>query len=85
MRMPASNCAPSRASVFSGQYGPRHGVYTVGTSARGQAKDRKLIPIKNTVYLAPEIETLSEVLQAGGYRNSFRQVAFVYGSDEAGI
>ena len=28
---PASNCAPSRASVFSGQYGPRHGIYTVGT------------------------------------------------------
>ena len=37
----ASNCAPSRACVFSGQYSPRHGVYTVGTSARGQAKDRK--------------------------------------------
>ena len=65
---PASNCAPSRASVFSGQYGPRHGVYTVGTSARGEVIDRKLIPIKNTVHLAPEIETLSEVLQAGGYR-----------------
>ena len=65
---PAANCAPSRACVFSGQYGPRHGVYTVGTSERGYAKDRKLIPIENTLYLAPEIETLSEVLQAGGYR-----------------
>ena len=31
----AANCAPSRAVLMSGQYGPRHGVYTVSPSARG--------------------------------------------------
>ena len=49
---PAANCAPSRACVMSGQYSPRHGVYTVGSSERGKSKDRKLIPIKNTLLLA---------------------------------
>ncbi|MHC4542321.1 MAG: sulfatase-like hydrolase/transferase, partial [Planctomycetota bacterium] len=28
----APNCAPARASLLSGQYGPRHGVYTVNSS-----------------------------------------------------
>ncbi len=27
----APNCAPSRACLLSGQYSPRHGVYTVGS------------------------------------------------------
>ncbi len=44
---PAANCGPSRVSVFSGQAGPRHGVYTVGSSARGNALHRKIIPIEN--------------------------------------
>lgn len=65
---PAANCAPSRACVFSGQSGPRHGVYTVNSSARGKAKDRKLIPVKNTLFLDPEKPTLATVLQAAGYR-----------------
>jgi arylsulfatase A-like enzyme len=66
---PAANCAPSRACVFSGQYGPRHGVYTVGTSERGHAAARKLIPVKNTQHLAPEMVTLAEALKAGGYES----------------
>src|SRR5210317_862744 len=33
----APNCAPSRACLLSRWYGPRHGVYTVGTSSRGQS------------------------------------------------
>lgn len=65
---PAANCAPSRACVFSGQYGPRHGVYTVGSSARGKTEHRKLIPIQNTQHLKPDILTLGEALKAGGYR-----------------
>ena len=27
----ASNCAPSRANMMSGQWAPRHGIYTVGS------------------------------------------------------
>ncbi|MDZ8120037.1 sulfatase [Pontiella agarivorans] len=65
---PAANCAPSRAWVLSGQYGPRHGVYTVNSSERGKAQHRKLVPIKNTTVLAPGNATLADALQAAGYR-----------------
>ena len=61
------NCAPSRASLMSGQYTPRHGVYTVSSSARGKAKDRKLIPIENRTELADEVVTLAEALRDAGY------------------
>lgn len=63
----APNCAPSRACLMSGQYSPRHGVYTVSNSDRGSSKHRKLIPIKNTIHLADEFVTMGEALQAGGY------------------
>ena len=33
----AANCAPSRACLISGQNTPRHGVYTVSPSARGNS------------------------------------------------
>ena len=63
----APNCAPSRACLMSGLYGPRHGVYTVANSDRGQSKYRKLVPIKNTRELAGRFETIAEVLQKAGY------------------
>ena len=64
----AANCAPSRASLMTGQYTPRHGIFTVGNSDRGKAQHRKLIPIKNTTILDPKFTTLGEALQARGYR-----------------
>ena len=64
---PAANCAPSRACVLSGQAGPRHGVYTVGSSERGEAKDRKLIPVENIKHLNSKNLTIPAVLQAAGY------------------
>ena len=63
----APNCAPSRACLMSGLYGPRHGVFTVGNSDRGQAKFRKLIPTKNTTELADKFVTVAESLQSAGY------------------
>ncbi len=63
----APNCAPTRACLMSGQYTPRHGVYTVGNSDRGQTQRRKLIPIANTTTLNPKIVTLGESLKAAGY------------------
>ena len=63
----AANCAPSRAVLMSGQYGPRTGVYTVSPSARGNAKTRKLVPIKNTRGLTHGIVTLGETLKSAGY------------------
>lgn len=65
---PAANCAPSRACVHSGQWGARHGVYTVGTSERGKAQHRKIIPTKNRESLPPEVYTMAEALRDGGYR-----------------
>ena len=41
----AANCAPSRASIHTGKWTTRHQIYTVNNSDRGEAKDRKLIPI----------------------------------------
>lgn len=51
----ASNCAPSRACLMSGQWTPRHGIYTVTDSERGNSKDRKLIPTPNNEYLKDDI------------------------------
>ncbi|MBN1672346.1 MAG: sulfatase [Kiritimatiellae bacterium] len=61
------NCAPTRASIMSGQYAPRHGIYTVGSSARGQANQRKLIPVENSRTLPAERVTPAEALKAAGY------------------
>ncbi|MDP7275968.1 MAG: sulfatase [Planctomycetaceae bacterium] len=61
------NCAPTRACLMSGQYSPRHGIYTVSTGARGQAKFRKLIPVVNRTVLDTGILTLAERLQSAGY------------------
>jgi arylsulfatase A-like enzyme len=63
----APNCAPSRACLLSGQYGPRHGIYTVGNSDRGKAQFRKLVPTKNTTVLADRFVTIAESLQSAGY------------------
>ncbi|MBD3386690.1 sulfatase-like hydrolase/transferase [candidate division KSB1 bacterium] len=51
----APNCAPTRASLLSGQYSPRHGVYTVGSPERGNPRFRKLVPVANNPVLSPEI------------------------------
>ncbi|WP_216624613.1 sulfatase-like hydrolase/transferase [Paenibacillus foliorum] len=36
------NCSPTRASLMTGLYTPRHGVYTVASPERGAAHLRKL-------------------------------------------
>lgn len=63
----APNCAPSRACLMTGQYTPRHGIYTVGNPARGKARYRKLIPIKNETTLPQEAVTIAEELAKAGY------------------
>lgn len=63
----ASNCAPSRACMMSGQWAPRHGIFTVGNPDRGKAKDRKLIPIANNVTLGDPFFLLPEALKELGY------------------
>jgi arylsulfatase A-like enzyme len=65
----ASNCAPSRASITTGKWTTRHQIYTVSNSDRGNTKDRKLIPIRNTTVLDQRFTTLAQKLKAHGYVN----------------
>ncbi len=64
----ASNCAPSRACLISGQNTPRHGIFTVANSDRGVASTRKLIPVANNEVLHDSVITIAEMLQQAGYR-----------------
>jgi len=61
------NCAPTRACLQTGKYSPRTGIYTVGTSNRGRAYDRKFDAPENRIGLAPDIPTLPEMLRGSGY------------------
>lgn len=63
----AANCAPSRACMLSGNWAPRHGIYTVGSSERGKSENRKLIPIPNNVTLSDQVLIFPEVLKSAGY------------------
>lgn len=64
---PAANCAPSRACVLTGQYPMSHGVYTVGSSERGRAKTRRIIPTENNTTVADEHVLLTERFKELGY------------------
>ncbi|VGO23404.1 sulfatase [Pontiella sulfatireligans] len=65
----APNCAPTRACIMTGQYMPRHGVYTVGESKRGDTRN-KLIPIENTQRLPANSVTVAEALKSAGYTSA---------------
>ncbi len=66
----APNCAPSRACLMSGQYTPRHGIYTVGDPARGNAQFRRLVPTPNQTVLGDEFITIAESLKTAGYTSA---------------
>ncbi len=61
------NCAPTRASLMSGQYTPRHGIYTVAPAARGDTKNRKLLVEETETVLDLEVVTIAEALKTAGY------------------
>lgn len=61
------NCAPTRACLMTGRYCPRHGIYTVGTGARGLEQNRKLVPVANQTELPLTEETVAQVMKAAGY------------------
>lgn len=63
----AANCAPSRACLMTGMYTTAHGIYTVGSSERGDTRTRRLIPATNTVTLDHQFFTLAEALSQAGY------------------
>ncbi len=61
------NCQPTRAALMSGQYGPRTGVYTVGSIDRFDWQSRPLRPADNVQQLALEKVTVAEALKKAGY------------------
>ena len=63
----AANCAPTRACLLSGQYSPRHGLYTVAGSDRGKSHTRRIIPIENTTKISLDKITIAEALKPAGY------------------
>ncbi|MGE0759249.1 MAG: sulfatase-like hydrolase/transferase, partial [Pirellulaceae bacterium] len=64
----APNCAPTRACLMSGQYTPRHGVYTVIDPRHdpGQPHHR-IISARSAESLTGESITIAEVLKNRGY------------------
>ncbi|MBB6052892.1 sulfatase [Armatimonas rosea] len=63
----AGNCAPSRACLLSGTYGPRHGVYAVDSTNRGPKELMRLVPYPNKQGLLEENITLADALKSAGY------------------
>ena len=63
-----SNSMPSRACLMTGQYTPRHGIYTVPPADRGKARNRKLIPCAIQEELDTQIQTLPQILKNTGYQ-----------------
>ncbi|AGA25345.1 sulfatase [Singulisphaera acidiphila] len=61
------NCQPTRAALMSGQYGPRTGIYTVGSIDRFDWKSRPLRPVDNAQGLPLGKVTIAQTLQAAGY------------------
>ena len=61
------NCAPTRAALMSGQYGPRTGVYTVGSIERFDWRSRPLRPMDNVTQLPLNKITIAQSLKKAGY------------------
>jgi len=64
------NCQPTRAALMSGQYGPRTGIYTVGSIDRFNWQSRPLRPVDNVQKLTPKTVTLAEAMKQAGYKTS---------------
>jgi len=68
----APNCAPTRACLLSGQYTPRHGIYTVVDPRQPAGSPwHKLTAAKSESALPTDIVTIAESLRSGGYATGF--------------
>lgn len=71
------NCAPTRACIMSGMYGPRTSMWQPSAESKGPFnKMRLLVPnrenekgrsFKSVTYLEPEVVSLAEILKPAGY------------------
>lgn len=68
----APNCAPTRACLMSGQYTPRHGIYTVVDPRQPPGSPwHKLRGAESKSELDTQIVTIAEALRDGGYATAF--------------
>ena len=61
------NCQPTRAALLTGQYGPRTGVYTVGSIERFNWRQRPLRPVDNVTALPLDRTTVAQMFKNAGY------------------
>ena len=61
------NCAPTRAALLTGQYGPRTGVYTVGSIKRFDTSARPLQPVENVTDLPLDRTLIAGALKQADY------------------
>lgn len=69
-------CSPSRASILTGKYPPRHGITDYigapsGTAWRAMGRENKLLPADYEHALRADEITLAESLRRAGYRTFF--------------
>lgn len=67
----AANCAPTRASILTGQFPQRTGILTVKESDRGDKKAQKLIPVPNKMVLDTATFSMAEGMHLAGYHTAF--------------
>lgn len=68
----APNCAPTRACLMSGQYTPRHGIYTVVDPRQPPGSAwHPLLAAESQSELDTNIVTIAEALESGGYATAF--------------
>lgn len=60
-------CSPSRASLMTGKYPPRTGIYTVDAYSSTPLEFQKVKGMKSKKYLVPNDMTIAEVLKNVGY------------------
>jgi len=65
-----ANCQPTRAALMSGQYGPRTGVYTVGSIERFPWRTRPIRPVENVQQLPLDKITLGQSMKQAGYKTA---------------
>lgn len=61
-------CSPSRASLLTGLYTPKHEVYIPGKSERGPKEAQRLTPPENKHALDTSFFTMAEYFQIKGYK-----------------
>jgi len=64
----APNCAPTRACLMTGQYTPRHGIYTVIDDRHAPGSPQhKIIAAESKSELPSPTLTLADILKSNGY------------------